>query len=1135
MKKYSSSYVYNRSNYALIGCDDPIDGENAWHGLACVALNIIQRGTPTPIPDKLHALLGDVPDAKRETRPIARQFVRSLLWAKTIKGAPDGNANPALRFYAELLPAALPMEYRYITNYILPEALITDIVENCDPRFVEQRVDFYCPRAKLVIEIDGSQHGQTPQAHLDTERDAYFAQNGIATIRISTGELDAAKAARALCDRFDFGNEASAPISEREDLAIFGYEIAMRAQVAIAECIKNGILDLSQPVWTIELVHDQPDLDTDAVFRAAAADVLDIFENLCVLLGKPFSRPAIILREHADDLCLDISATQYWSERESRSETVYVRNDYYEERNNFKVSLSDPITYDTNSPERFGLVDEALLFFLRYLFPYPEFHDGQKAIIRRALARKATLGILPTGAGKSLCYQMACLLQPCVSFVVCPIISLIQDQERNAHKLGIWRVGKIESQMDRQDKSKVLEEYSELRYHLIWVAPERFQSKEFRGRLREIGSSACFGYAVIDEAHCLSEWGHDFRVSYLRLHDTIENYCSPAVTLALTATASKSVLYDLRAELDIEDEDVQASQNFDRSELTYHVIRVKEGNRGAELNRVFDEIDDTFRRRENIETIFKPIGENGDNSICGIVFANMKKSGKRPLASCSGVAELLAKRGVLADEYHKDRGKERTKIQKRFMDNDFTVMVATKAFGMGVNKKNVRYTIHDGLPWSIEAFYQEAGRAGRDEKRNKSECYILFSNDSPPDVVEKVFAKDTSIEEIRAATDELCGDLGTLFYLWCLNHEDVDKEAEEIVGVFKELRRRRDDSGVAAIKFDLVETLNDNAIEEGAERKARTDKNGRTQNALYKLALLGIVEDWTVDYRTSIYEAKVEEIGPNSEEDVKGALEKYIRRHDRQFSFNSTRPDDRKYIEVYETAPEGKKLIGLINMLLKWTNDNIVYSRRQAIENILKQCLKYQGDESGHQGEDGLRRYINDFFRLNTANDNQLNCIVETTDNVEIWVRLFTRLDDDSQSRDEKIKDASEIRAISALCDRYRESLHSNIGLEWATMISRLLTDDFTYDETATLFAFVSQELGSYAGLDGDKLFDRTLYLVENASMEAKDAFGAAVAKHAPHRALDTYERLGDASTLEYLVTTASNNLRKIWGRILRQ
>ena len=210
--------------------------------------------------------------------------------------------------------------------------------------------------------------------------------------------------------------------------------------------------------------------------------------------------------------------------------------------------------------------------------------------------------------------------------------------------------------------------------------------------------------------------------------------------------------------------------------------------------------------------------------------------------------------------------------------------------------------------------------------------------------------------------------------------------------------------------------------------------------------------------------------------------------------------------------------------LLTWSNDHIVYSRRQAIKNMLDQCERRPGKEE-------FRKYINDFFRLDTEGGDQLDAILETTDDLDIWMRLFTRMDDDPQSQKEVLKSIDEIKAISALCDRYRESYHANVGLEWATMVARLLSGEFSQRETADLFSLVMREAKGYEELDDEDLLRRTLDLVGFATQEARDVFGAAVVAYAPDKAMYVYERIGDMSTLEHLVSAAVSNLRKTWGR----
>ena len=1067
------------------------------------------------------------PISLRIDRPARKLITHDCVWTNTIKGAPDGRSNPAADFFITLLPNALPLNKRYIIGYIIPEALISDIVPDCDPRFLEQRVDFYCSRAKLVIEVDGSQHDRGPQSFLDRDRDLYLRVNGIKTLRIHTDDLSTEEAVRELCERFDEGDALPENIDES---AIFPYEIAIRSQIALVTLIEQGALSPDDPTWTIDFICDRPDVDHNALIKCAAEDILDLFENICILMDRLFKRPKIVTSSESADVRLDVSATKMWSELESRAGIVYARNDYYEELDCFTVAHAKPIIYKTTEPERREKVDGALSFFLEYIFDYDKFRPGQAGIIRRALARNATLGILPTGSGKSLCYQMACLLQPCISFVVCPIISLIQDQELNAHEFGIDRVGRIESQMDRAGKNIVLDAFGKGKYFFIWISPERFQTIDFRQRLIELSARRHFGYAVIDEVHCLSEWGHDFRVSYLKLYGTIKKFCSEAQIIALTATASRNVLEDLLCELEITKANVQTSVNLDRPELKYHIVRIHEQEREDKLDEVLDQIDDHFRKTEDIESIFQP---KGKDSICGIIFSNLKNNYYRLPASCEGVLKHLRDRGIRADSYHAGRGDERTHIQEEFLENQFTVMSATKAFGMGVNKKNVRYTIHNGLPWSVEAFYQEAGRAGRDPAHNDSECYIIYSDENDPNETKRLFEESTTVDEIIDLQPKLVGDLDTLFFLWSGNHEDLQIERQAIIEIFKWLYKRRGKDGHVIVKWDLIKELTRDAASERAKQRAKTE--GRsikaeirigTQDALYKLAILGIVIDWTVDYNSNTYDVEIREIGESSETVVKAQLQKYIKRHSPTFSFDNPSPAHRKYVDEYRNAPAGNKLIGLIDALLLWTSDNIVFSRRRAIGNMLNLC-------ESNRSEQQIREYLNSYFRLDTQSNDQLDAIVRETSNIGTWMRLFTtyELTDDPTVQKDMLKDEKELAAIAALCDRYRESFHANIGLEWSSLMAKLLSGTFSESGVDSQFSFISSQIIEYDGLDADELFEATLTLLSNASAAAKDAFGAAVVKHSPQRALQTYKKIDDVVTLAHLVNEADRKLKSTWKR----
>ncbi|WP_255464361.1 endonuclease domain-containing protein [Adlercreutzia sp. ZJ138] len=227
-------------------------------------------------------------------------------------------------------------------NFVLPEARIEDIVDNCDPAYSEQCVDFYCPRASLVLEVDGSQHETSGQSYLDRNRDLYLEANGVTTIRITTDKLDASKAAQMLYERFDKGEDAPSDFDEK---TAFVYEIAIRLQMALLSLIKQGALTPDNQKWAIDFICDQPEIDEEKLVREATNDLFDLFENLCVLADRSFKRPTICLSHKTADVKLDVSATKMWSEIESEKGTVYVRNDYYETMDHFFVSDANPIVY----------------------------------------------------------------------------------------------------------------------------------------------------------------------------------------------------------------------------------------------------------------------------------------------------------------------------------------------------------------------------------------------------------------------------------------------------------------------------------------------------------------------------------------------------------------------------------------------------------------------------------------------------------------------------------------------------------------------------------------------------------------------------------------------------------------------
>ncbi|MDD4211460.1 MAG: DEAD/DEAH box helicase [Clostridia bacterium] len=261
------------------------------------------------------------------------------------------------------------------------------------------------------------------------------------------------------------------------------------------------------------------------------------------------------------------------------------------------------------------------------MFGHEEFNDGQFEIIANILSLKSTVGLLPTGSGKSVCYQLPCLMQPAISFVVSPLKSLMIDQDIELREtFFIERVGYISSSLNAGERERVLEDFKQKRFLFVMIAPERFRISAFKNALREMAAQFNIGYSVIDEVHCLSEWGHDFRYSYLYLAQTIKSILLPRdpVYIALTATASINVLKDICAELNIDrGKNVITLKNFTRPKLNFYVansgndkipVLLSIVNNNENNQFIAQDINNVNKRKRVLFSI------NGEDSSCGVIF-----------------------------------------------------------------------------------------------------------------------------------------------------------------------------------------------------------------------------------------------------------------------------------------------------------------------------------------------------------------------------------------------------------------------------------------------------------------------------------------------------------------------------------
>lgn len=709
-------------------------------------------------------------------------------------------------------------------------------------------------RKGFIVEVDGSQHEEDRQRRLDAKRDEATHQNGWnTTIRIKTRDWslikERLKPLRNALSSEEFEpylDNIKQPLYNTSEgltasiLALSPIAIA-RIQRAVIEMIQSGHLDLNVNKWNIAVYErDVPcahwafnDLRTIIERMSGLSDEgFSLPEmNLCVLRTDEFKKSPIDERYYSSfkefassaekfDAIIDISVLRRDTiideavQGFNASVTCTIRSTKNSAHIN-KIATDRHVRYkqvvNRLDVDQFEIIESQstnLQFFLQWVFRKRNFRPGQLPILDRALRGESVIGLLPTGGGKSLTYQLAALMQPGITLIVDPIKSLMKDQ---VDGLTLNQIGSsvfINSSVKGEDRALAEEMLSNGERQFVFVSPERLQIVSFRQLLNGMHAKGVFfSYCVIDEAHCVSEWGHDFRTSYLSLGENARKFCKPAIEshlplFGLTATASFDVLADVQRELSpihgvpISDEAVVRLHSTKRPELQYRIIEVsafKEKtteelakldvwkrtaevaiNKKEALQNLLDDFPTQLKQFNEDLTLsyskkdlqdeadlvseeytrwkisnYKPSSffnaskTAGSFENAGVVFCPHRQwhfgvtDKYKTTPNNLGVADSLnipASIGTYLGASDDDDGvnaqieADNERNQSAFKKNEIALLVATKAFGMGIDKPNIRYSVHFNYPQSIESFVQEAGRAGRDGKLGVG--HILF-NDEP--------------------------------------------------------------------------------------------------------------------------------------------------------------------------------------------------------------------------------------------------------------------------------------------------------------------------------------------------------------------------------------------------------------------
>lgn len=719
------------------------------------------------------------------------------------------------------------------------------------------------------------------------------------------------------------------------------------------------------------------DNNLSIVSRAALNDLIELAKSVSDLYGCDSPFDGIVCAESGEspDFVINYASDSDLESYQEAHLSTFMRssaNCYYD-----PIQVQVPVTaYPTPGVMR---------SLLKYIFRFDDFREGQYPALARALNREDTIVLLPTGSGKSVIFQLLALVTPGTAFIVSPITSLIDDQVQNLETRGIDRVIGLTGKT--KDKRAVERRLATGQYLMCYVSPERFQIQSFISSARNYASENLVSVVAIDEAHCVSEWGHDFRTSYLGLARNCREICktddATPPLLALTGTASTSVLIDMKSDLGITAPgSIIKPETFDRSELHYRVFAANSEDKLSML----DEIMQKWLPKDLGTTPEELYAHTGDlRTMGGIVFCQnangsygLMNSEKALQYGHPGVWDHLnneypgecsyycgTKPKRLNNVSEGSWAKNKAEQALRFKENESSIMVATKAFGMGIDKPNVRWVIHFGMPSSLESYYQEVGRAARDKK--DAYAYLILSDDYPELNDDMLDPTESDLDRLRKLEDtkeQFKGDdVSRCLHFHKSTFSGVSEELDIARRVFDMCGRENYYDKCWHVPFRNSRSEN-----------SRDSKN-MLERAIYRLTLLGAFQGYTVEY-TGFNEGEflIEPVMANGQRLREIVAENYLEyiksyQSDSAFLQQSRRSlenavsgieDDREYI-----------LHVLSHLLTNFTYKVIEEGRRRAIMTMLDASRKAAEFEYLDEAEAFLREQIVGYLSTGGADDEE--------------------------------------------------------------------------------------------------------------------------------------------------------------------
>lgn len=923
---HTGNYARSHYNFSIEG----LSGTPNFSAIASTLYNIHFRGSPT-LPSrylKQKLLAEGIEAAKHPSIHIDDSYVPN--WQSSILGN-DSGFNPALDFYETLLPVLLG-KFKFLHSLFRPETLISDIIGlDASKDFVEERVDFFLPVANLVIEIDGSQHQEQVSIYKDKARDRVLRKHSILSLRLTTSELNDEEALN------DFLHKLQEHLTSNKILQLYEkfikndtshsnlvHSTIYRLQAILIEMLGRNLLSLNDKSWVFWVSSEVE----EAYHEIAVQDLL----NWVSVIDKNQNIPEVILDKSQALYTIDLSVSRRWDDAPLENFKIRCRTDHFDYFPEMQVKGVTGKDYYSPcyslAKLKLDITNLNFLGLLKEIFGYDRFNGGQIDIIENVLRGEDTIGILPTGGGKSLCYQFPSILSASVTLVVCPIKSLMRDQVQELVQIGFHRSASIDSDTTTSEKNRIIEKVEAGQIRFLFISPERLQIKKFRETIRSLNSQNLISLAVIDEVHCMSEWGHDFRISYLTLSNTLNRVMPTATRLCLTATASDKILKDIQYEFDIDRVNVKTLAIYERKNLHFTVIECEP------FKHIHDVLDQKIKKNEiddqHAGIVFTPYvnGAKGAYQLRDDIKAYLPKVNY----FTGGMPKTLKKQNVDPKEFEKNK----IAIQQDFKSNGFSVLIATKAFGMGVNKKNIYTTAHTGLPQSVEALYQEAGRAGRDQ--TDSDCFILFQPPSKS-AFERFFNYGDFKRFTQLKFNADGGDLSTHHFFLKNNIQDnfeVLPVIEKILKAFSDIEHQHME---VIVSSDL---------------KSNPDV---VQLALYRLYQMGVVIDWTVDdFKKGIYTVEYSIKSVKYHEMVVKKLTKTDKNPD-GIGLN-TKDGEGDFQDVINC------LTRLTKIVVEHHLDTRIHSRIESLKTLLIACDRFET-----KAPEKFRENIESFFTIDTIND----------------------------------------------------------------------------------------------------------------------------------------------------------------------